>query len=207
MIMFRFTVFVSLATAFFGSWAMAAEISVRPIKNTAIIAVTGTLNLDDGQKFADAITGYNTGLVVLASDGGNLLAALRIGTLIRSTNFATAVREKSECLSACAIVWLGGAARYLGTNALVGFHAFYTVDDNGRLTESGVGNALVGAYLTRIGLSDLAIIYVTQSHPNEMTRLNVDQARLSGIDVSILPPTGAQAPELRDPPRLISNLE
>lgn len=205
--MFRLTVFVALATAIFGSWAAAAEINVTPVKNTAIIVVTGTLNLDDGQKFADAITGYDTGLVVLSSDGGNLLAALRIGTLIRSTNFATAVRDKSECVSACAIAWLGGAARYLGTDALVGFHAFYTVGDNGQLTENGVGNALVGAYLNRIGLSDSAIIYVTQSHPKEMTWLNVDQARLRGIEVAILPPTEKPAAEPAERPRLIGNHE
>jgi hypothetical protein len=200
----RFAVLAALGIALPGPRATAAEITVTPLRGTAIVTVTGTFTLDDGRKFADAIAGYDKGLVVLASDGGNILAALKIGTLIRTGNFATAVRENSECISACAIAWLGGAVRYMGSGAMVGFHAVYTVDDSGQPLENGVGNALVGAYLSRIGLPDPAIIYVTKSHPKEMTWLDPAQALLTGIDVDILPPGDEQAAEPENPPMFSS---
>jgi hypothetical protein len=75
----------------------------------------------------------------------------------------------------------------MGSRAHIGFHAAYVVV-NGVPNESGAGNALVGAYLNRIGLSDSAIIYITRAHPTEMTWLTLEQAAKSGIDVAVLPP-------------------
>jgi hypothetical protein len=46
--------------------------------------------------------------------------------------------------------------------AQIGFHAAY-IEKAGRASESGVGNALVGSYLTQIGLSENAVVYITQA--------------------------------------------
>ena len=69
----------------------------------------------------------------------------------------------------------------MGATAHIGFHAAY-LKDTGQ--ESGVGNALVGAYLNQIGLSESAIFYVTQSPPTSMTLLTLADAKRFGIDVS-----------------------
>jgi hypothetical protein len=50
---------------------------------------------------------------------------------------------------------------------VVNSHAAY-IEKVGRASESGVGNALVGSYLTQIGLSENAVVYITQAAPTEM---------------------------------------
>jgi hypothetical protein len=70
----------------------------------------------------------------------------------------------------------------MGRTALVGFHAAY-IKKEGLPSESGVGNALVGSYLTQIGLSETAVVYITQAAPTEMTWLNLRDAKQIGIEV------------------------
>lgn len=125
----------------------------------------------------------NKAIVAFQSDGGNLLAGLEIGKFIRLRNFATVVPENSLCMSACAIAWLGGTQRYMGTTAHIGFHAAY-LKRTGQ--ESGAANALVGSYLNQIGLSESAIFYVTQAPPTSMTLLTIADAKRFGIDVSVI---------------------
>jgi hypothetical protein len=53
---------------------------------------------------------------------GNVSAGVGIGEIIHQRSFHTAVLNYGKCLSACAIAWLGGAKRYIGDRADVGFH-------------------------------------------------------------------------------------
>jgi hypothetical protein len=46
-----------------------------------------------------------------------------------------------------------------------------------------MGNAILGSYLTRLGLSYSAIAYATQARPNEMKWLTADDAKRVGIPV------------------------
>src|SRR5947199_4391830 len=182
---------------------LAARIEVAPTgssdNSAMIITVAGGLELADGAKFASIVCDIRRAIVVLASDGGNLHAGLQIGTIIRLRNFATLVPKGAACASACALAWLGGTTRFMQAGARIGFHAAYTVDQ-GQPSETGVGNALLGAYLNRIGLSDDAVVYITAAHPDEMTWLTVEAARLKGIDVALLPPVESGETEQRIPP-------
>jgi hypothetical protein len=71
----------------------------------------------------------------------------------------------------------------MGNTAHIGFHAAYL---RGTDQESGVANALLGAYLNQIGFSDTAIFYVTQAPPTSMTLLTIADAKRFGIDVAVL---------------------
>ena len=86
------------------------------------------------------------------------------------------------CASACALAWLGGIPRLMGANTHIGFHAAYNPRSG---QEAGVANALVGAYLSQLGLPDKAVIYATQAPPNSMTWLTLPEARQVGIDVAL----------------------
>ena len=70
----------------------------------------------------------------------------------------------------------------MGNGAHIGFHAAY-IETAGQATETGVGNALVGSYLTWMGLSERAVVYITQAAPAEMTWLTLRDAEQTGIDV------------------------
>jgi hypothetical protein len=61
------------------------------------------------------------------------------------------------------------------------------VQSSGEKTETGAGNALVGAYLSRLGLSDRAILYIEQASPDTMTWLTPGDAQDVGIAVDTLP--------------------
>src|SRR5262245_14946668 len=181
--------------------AAAATIDVNAVAGEAraIIVVTGRLELADTEKFISAASRYESATVVLNSDGGNLVAGLQMGNVIRLRSFTTLVPDNVRCASACAFAWLGGTRRLMGAEARIGFHAAYTLDD-GRPAESGVGNALVGAYLARIGLPDQAVVYITRAAPTEMTWLTMDEARAMGIDVELRPAVQASAPRRPAPP-------
>jgi hypothetical protein len=168
----------------------AADIEVVHDSGVPEILVAGKFDPEDGEAFANKVSGLTGGIVLLNSTGGSLLAGLRIGSLIRLRSFTTVVPDRTICASACALAWLGGSTRYMGTRSLVGFHAAYRVK-NGRQEETGAGNALVGAYLNQLGLSTDAIIYITSAPPNDLTLLSLEDARKLGIAVTILPPNNS----------------
>jgi hypothetical protein len=172
--------------------ARAAEIKAAPIAalpDTALITVSGVLETSDAERFRAAVAMYPKAIVAFQSTGGSLTAGIDIGMQIRLRNYMTLVPSGVLCASACATAWLGGTRRLMGPGALIGFHAAY-VDQNGQAIETGVGNALLGAYLNKLGLPDRAIVFITQAHPNDLTRLTMADAARVGIDVSLFTMAG-----------------
>jgi hypothetical protein len=123
----------------------AAEIVDMPsLKGVTAILIKGEIESGDAQDFIRLTEEKQRVLVALSSPGGSIHDALTISAQIRTKGFATTVLE--ECVSACALVWLSGVRRYLNSNARVGFHAAYMME-NGLPVETGMGNAEVGAFL------------------------------------------------------------
>jgi hypothetical protein len=185
----------------FAAPAFAARIEVERGGDTATVTVRGTLESEDGQRFTGAVSGIRKAIVMFSSNGGDLDAGLAIGRAIRHNNFTTGVPAGVQCASACALAWLGGITRYMASSARIGFHAAY-VDGKGGPRESGVGNALVGAYLNSLGLAEQAVIYMTSPPPDDIQWLTMEDARQIGIEVAVLTPRQGQ-PDRTDPsPRL-----
>jgi hypothetical protein len=128
---------------------------------------------------------------VFDSDGGDLIAGLSLGEHIRFRKFSTIVEANKQCASACALAWLGGSQRYMNPKAKIGFHAAY-IGDGARLVERGVPNAIIGAYLTKLGLSYKAVVYVTRAAPSSMTWLTTSDAERLGIVVHSFVPLSRQ---------------
>ncbi|MCA1443247.1 hypothetical protein I6F07_24095 [Ensifer sp. IC4062] len=154
------------------------------------ISVTGVLNEGDDATFRKIAAASDNAMVVLNSEGGSVTAGIEIGRAIKLRGFATAVPPGSLCASACALTWLAGSPRFLDSTSKLGFHAAYRVV-NGKASESGVGNALVGAYLNQNGLPDNAIIYVTSAPPEGIEWLTADKAPAAGISYESLLPEAA----------------
>lgn len=162
------------------------------------ISINGELTPEDGDRFSTIAHRYQEAIVSLNSPGGSLLSGIQIGTVIRLRAFNTVVKNNSMCASACAYAWLAGVQRYAEANSKIGFHAAYIVD-RGIAKETGVGNALLGSYLARIGLTDEAIAYFTSAQPDEINWLNGSVAkriRLNVYDYASIqrspPPQGGQ---------------
>ena len=175
-------VFVILAAT--SAPAATITVTTRPSDRSPLVVLEGDLVQSDADEFAAKTATLSNALIAFNSDGGNLVAGIRIGELVRKRAFYTVVPQRMRCASACALAWLGGIRRFIVADGKIGFHAAY--DAAGR--ETGVGNALVGAYLTKIGLPYDAVIYITQAAPNEMTWLNISDAARRGIVVTLLDP-------------------
>src|ERR1700739_921922 len=121
----HFLTAVSLLCSVMLGPAHAAQITVDPSGDIIVITIVGTLVAPDGQKFADTVSDIHKAIVLFSSNGGNVVAGLRIGKLIRLRNFITAVPDGVQCASACALAWLGGTSRFMGADAKIGFHAAY----------------------------------------------------------------------------------
>jgi len=173
------------------SGAQAAEITRRAMPSGSWIMIRGDLRTGDDGRFHDLLARTpDAQAVVLESNGGKLLPGIEIGTAIRARQLSTVVGDFARCASSCALAWLGGTRRFMGTGARIGFHAAFVHEaDQGKQT-SGVGNALVGAYLSRLGLSDRAVTYITVADPNQILWLTMEAARALDIEVS---PTASAA--------------
>ena len=80
-------------------------------------------------------------IVFLESEGGLIKDALEIGARIRTLNYSTIVETGKGCYSACALIWIAGADRYMNDGSLIGVHAAYRIND-GVALESGVANGI-----------------------------------------------------------------
>ena len=107
------------------------------------VTLKGEIELGDGEKFRDIIGDSPKVTVILESPGGIVKDALEIGAAIRIRNYATMVSADTGCYSACALIWVAGARRYMDRSSKIGFHAVYR-KEAGELRESGMGNAEVG---------------------------------------------------------------
>jgi hypothetical protein len=175
---------ISLAL-FAASAAGAATIEVQhPDRGSPLVLVTGEFEFSDVGAFSAAIGPLSRATVTFASDGGALLAGIRIGTLIREKRLTTLVPDGATCASACAIAWLGGEKRFVGKGANIGFHAAYVLKAGGAVAESAPGNAVLGAYLDRLGLSEEAIRYVTDAEPSTIHWMSMIEAAEHGIVVA-----------------------
>jgi hypothetical protein len=66
--------------------------------------------------------------------------------------------------------------------AHIGLHQAY----NSTGQADGLGNAIIGSYLTRLGLSYSAIAYATVASPQDVKWLTIDDAKRVGIQVIVL---------------------
>jgi len=190
------SIWVVILLLFSMTAANAADIDVKQLDNKSVlILVEGDFELDDVEKFRGKVATLSTPRVTVAfrSDGGSLVAGIRIGTVIREKKFATVIPDAASCASACALAWLGGTKRFMGQGASVGFHAAYVLKSYGPV-ESGSGNAILGAYLNQLGLSEEAILYITKTAPTSIQWMNLHDANEQGIAAAMLSPQQGVAP-------------
>lgn len=170
------------------AWASsgrAAEIEARTYaQGETAIFVFGGIEKGDDQKFTEVAAQTPKATVVLSSDGGSVGAAIEIGKAIRLKGYSTLVMNGSNCSSSCALIWLAGSPRRISKSAKIGFHASYVYTNN-RQETSGVGNAIVGRYLTLLNLPENAVVFATMAKPDSITWLTPDNYQETGIDLVV----------------------
>jgi tetratricopeptide (TPR) repeat protein len=196
--------FALLILTLCASSARAATISHQRLDSgTELILIIGKIQSGDEAAFTKLAIQFDKAVVGLSSNGGALLPALDIGTALHIRGFETAVVAGDQCASACALIWAGGVTRYLVKGGRVGFHASY-VDDGGKSVETGLGNALVGRYLTQIGFSERAVVFATASHPDSIAWLEQERdAATSGFAFNFSVSANKQADASKTAPPIV----
>src|SRR5262245_31783797 len=162
--------------------AQAATVSVMAegtADHPALISVKGRFEKGEHEQdiasFAAIASGQLHGAVVfLEGTGGSALTAIRIGQIINKRGFSTVVASDTTCASSCALVWLGGKQRFMGPHAKIGFHAARSMENPADI--SPAGNAMAGAYLYEIGITDLKTITYLTMNTQSMTWLTMSDA-------------------------------
>lgn len=189
--------------------ANAAEIrfNKNAIDGTGVIFVEGEIRPGDEVRFREISLQVRAGVVFLDSNGGAILPALEIGKIVRVAGYDTAVLYDNVCASSCALIWLAGTERQVMGEGRVGFHAAYR-DNQGKLEEVGAANALIGSYLTTLGLPTRAIVFATTAPPDKILWLSDVNPKSSGIEYTRVvgppPPIQTQpfSPRLPAPPAI-----
>lgn len=178
----RFLIVMSALSLFLPDGAKSADFHNQTLDDgVEAILIVGDIVEGDEEKFRQLSIRFPDAVVGLDSDGGQLVPALEIGRLIRLRGYQTAVLGNDTCASACALIWMGGSKRTLGSQANLGFHASY-LDQDGRLVENGAANALVGRYLTQLNYSEDAVLFATLAPPEDIWWLNEETKNIAGID-------------------------
>ena len=181
--------FLSIASALgFTASALGADIqAVPPDKDgTAFIIIEGEIKAGDADTFRKIAAEYSEAIVLLDSEGGAIGPAMDIGRTIKLREYKTAVYKSGSCASACALIWISGSRRVIFEGGKVGFHASY-FDIDGTKLETGVGNALVGHYLSQLGFGEKTVVFATLAPPDKIMWLSDKTAAMSGIDFDIIP--------------------
>jgi hypothetical protein len=175
-----------IATIFVCDRSHAAEITISKdkINNRSLIRISGELKSGDETKFREIALSVSDGIVLLDGPGGHLIAGLEIGRIIRLRGYATAVVD-DYCYSSCALAWLAGQPRYVSSTSHIGFHAASFFDSTGERQTTGHGNALIGAYANSLGLSVVAIRFITTAEKDKMNYLTREIGQKVGISAEV----------------------
>ena len=178
----RFAAAAITLAAFNPAISQAAEFTTVQTNVGPVMTITGPIETGDDRKFDAELKRYpEVKIVYLRSEGGEVASALNIGTTFHRYQMRAVVEDGDYCLSACALAWLGSPSRTLYRRSQIGFHAAWRTDVNG-IQEDGVANAMIGHYISSIGLPVETVIYATSAAPTTLTYLPTHNSKWRGIE-------------------------
>lgn len=176
-----------------------------------VIAIDGPMSvgLTDRLQAMIASEGVEARRVLLNSPGGSLLEGIRLGQLIRERGYSTEVGRlendrtdhpmgkvlaRGECLSACALAFLGGSHRQPESAPFLGFHQFHEdgaaysgyqlsrseVRAEG-LSHAQVVSGLVVSYMVEMGADARLFAASALAGPSNLIRLTTEEAVAYGV--------------------------
>ncbi|NDW04459.1 COG3904 family protein [Jiella pacifica] len=181
------------------------------------IHATGPIEKGDADRFTTTVAPRIDGplfAVSFDSPGGSLLEGMRLGEAIHTAYAGTIVERGKNCLSACAIAFLGGKAfgsyahqvrREVEPGARLGYHGFFSgrADQvelvNEVLDQSRLVNALLLDYATRMRSVDGGLLSkLLTTAPAKMEIIDTP-AEIAGLGIGLV---GDPLPLPRDWPTI-----
>lgn len=167
------------------------------------IVLDGVIDSGAPARVAEALkmAGSDGADVYITSPGGNLLAGMQIGRLIRragaNTYIGSLVVDPSRsiagkqavktmpgnCLSACSLAFLGGVYRYTTVEAKYGVHRFSSSSEptNSDLDTAQIVSAAVGTYIREMDIDPGLFDLMVQEGKDGIRILS--DAEMSGLNV------------------------
>lgn len=115
--------------------------------------------------------------IVLNSPGGDLLAGIELGRLIREHDLRTYIgawpdtpfqQKRGICLSACALTFLGGSFRF-ADNGVYGVHRFYALRSGPQDSDiAQILSAAIIQYIRDMGVDTRLFGYMTEAGKDEI---------------------------------------
>src|SRR5262245_50126143 len=158
-------------------------------RNILNVVMTGEIMPGDSVKLANTLGNRRPRIMFLRSPGGDFDAGLEIAYYVRDKGFETVIPPDATCASMCGLIWLASDVRWIAPNGHVGFHAVRYVKSQ-EVAASGM--ALVGAYLSRLGFSDITIIALSDERDFWLTN---DKAQRLGIVAKTIPAEPQKRPQ------------
>lgn len=208
MTIFRLYALLAIAISLLAPAARAQEIATR-VTGNAVEAifhqVTGPFEPGFADRLAAHLDENAEGFRVrLDSPGGDLFEALAVGHLLREREMHTEVggsvedgypdrMTDGECLSACAIAFLGGSVRHLDDPSALGFHRFYRPIDpdalprdhagdyDRALAEAQIVSGVVVAFMVEMGIDARVFTVGSTMGADEVIRFERAEAEALGI--------------------------
>lgn len=188
-------------------------------RSKLVIVLEGEIVAGDAQKVENEILakGFTSGddsidlVISLNSQGGSFAEGVALAKLFHSRAVGTYVADGNECLSACAVAFMGGTRhqtnfkvrdRTIATQARLGFHAPSLLVANGdelvssRLLEKAYSVALetIGSIIDseiELGMSRSLIQSMVSTPPDDMYVVDtVNDLGRWEIDLEFIPPAG-----------------
>lgn len=172
------------------------------------IGINGPMEKGLTARFLKKAEGFEGRKVLLNSPGGDLMEGINLGRVLRKMGYLTSVGRllnldkdivqqdigPGDCLSACAIAFLGGGERDPGSATRLGFHQFHEGGAAYRgyflsptdVRAEGLGHAqivsgIVVNYMVEMGVDARLFTQSATAGPNEVVRLTLEQARDYGV--------------------------
>jgi hypothetical protein len=149
------------------------EVSAGP----TVLLVTGMIGPGSYDEFRSALARGTPELVVIDGPGGILEEALLIGQEVRRRHLSTLVSSNRQCASACAVVFLSGRTRYVGSGAAIGLHSASYAD--GRVDPEAT--AVMADYLRGVGVPSATLKRMARTMPSDIRWLTKAEQKAIGI--------------------------
>ena len=162
---------------------------------TRILVLKGEFVFEDDVAVLRAtVTDFQPNVITFRSGGGNVDAAIRIGRAIRALGLTTLQIRSSECASACALAFLGGAQRFAEAGS-IGVHRSSFSGDLGGGTEQAVSaiqslTAHIISYMIEMGVDPGLLELSLATDSSDMRYLTSTEMRQYRV-TSIGPDTGS----------------
>lgn len=169
------------------------------------VVVSGEfLSSDDLTDFSRTIARSGATVVAFDSPGGSVAKAIELGRLIRAMGLWTFQPRDFECVSACALAFMGGAER-LAQPGAIGVHRS-TFGDASLSSDDAVeaiqqGTAFVVAYMVEMGV-DAALLELMLGYSSRDVRYlslsEMQHYRVVSIGDSLTPQVATPSPRTED---------